>query len=109
MAIPGTAGFIAELHVIIGSYETWGWIILLVSAGMLVTAAYSVRTIGRLFTGPVHSRMRDLQDLQPLELTAAGVLAAGIVLIGIVPRPALDLMAVSIMQLGTAISGFPGS
>ena len=109
MAIPGSAGFIAELHAIIGTYETWGWLILLVSVGMLITAAYSVRTIGRLFTGPVHSRMRDIQDLQPLELTAAGVLAAGIVLLGIIPRPALDLMAVSIAQLSSAISGIPGS
>jgi len=109
MAIPGTAGFIAELHAIIGTYEVWGWLILLVSVGMLITAAYSVRTIGRLFTGPVHSRMRDLQDLRPLELTAAGVLAAGIVLLGIIPRPALDLMAVSIAQLSSVISGIPGS
>jgi len=109
MAIPGTAGFIAELHAIIGTYEVWGWLILLVSIGMLITAAYSVRTIGRLFTGPVHSRMRDIQDLQPLELTAAGVLAAGIVLLGIIPRPALDLMAVSIAQLSTALGGIPGS
>ena len=109
MAIPGSAGFIAELHAIIGTYETWGWLILLVSTGMLITAAYSVRTIGRLFTGPVHSRMRDIQDLQPLELTAAGVLAAGIVLLGITPRPALDLMAASIAQLSGVISGIPGS
>ncbi len=109
MAIPGTAGFIAELHAIIGTYETWGWLVLLVSVGMLITAAYSVRTIGRLFTGPVHNRMRDLQDLQPMELTAAGVLAAGIVLLGIIPRPALDLMAASIAHLSSAISGIPGS
>jgi NADH-quinone oxidoreductase subunit M len=109
MAIPGTAGFIAELHAIIGTYETWGWVVLLVSVGMLITAAYSIRTIGRLFTGPVHSRMRDIQDLRPLELTAAGVLATGIVLLGIVPRPALDLMAASIAQLSGFISGIPGS
>lgn len=108
MAIPGTAGFIAELHAIIGTYEVWGWLILLVSVGMLITAAYSVRTIGRLFTGPVHHRMRDVQDLQPLELTAAGVLAAGIIILGIVPRPALDLIAVSVARLGGAFSGIPG-
>jgi NADH-quinone oxidoreductase subunit M len=109
VAVPGTAGFIAELHAIIGTYEAWGWVVLLVSVGMLITAAYSVRTIGRLFTGPVHSRMRDIQDLRPLELTAAGVLAAGIVLLGIIPRPALDLMAASIAQLSLVISGVPGS
>jgi len=101
MAIPGTAGFIAELHAIIGGFETWGWIILLVSVGMLITAAYSVRTIGRLFTGPVHNRMRHIKDLQPVELTAAGVLATGIIALGIAPRPVLELMAASIMQLST--------
>jgi len=37
------------------------------------------------------------------------VLATGIVLLGIVPRPALDLMAASIAQLSGFISGIPGS
>jgi NADH-quinone oxidoreductase subunit M len=108
MAIPGTAGFIAELHAIIGGFEAWGWTVLLVSIGMLVTAAYSIRTIGRLFTGPVHARMRELQDLKPTELTAAGVLATGIVLLGVAPRPALELMASSISRLGAVFAGMPG-
>jgi NADH-quinone oxidoreductase subunit M len=108
MAIPGTAGFIAELHAIIGGFEAWGWTILLISVGMMVTAAYSVRTIGRLFTGPVHSRMRELQDLQPMELTAAGVLATCIILLGIAPRPALELMAKSISLLSATFTGIQG-
>jgi NADH-quinone oxidoreductase subunit M len=83
--------------------------ILLISVGMMVTAAYSVRTIGRLFTGPVHSRMRELQDLQPMELTAAGVLATGIILLGITPQPALELMASSISHLSAAFTGIQGN
>ncbi|MGB5425440.1 MAG: NADH-quinone oxidoreductase subunit M [Gammaproteobacteria bacterium] len=108
MAIPGTAGFIAELHAIIGGFEAWGWTILLISVGMMVTAAYSVRTIGRLFTGPVHNRMRNIQDLRPLELTAAGVLASGIILLGIAPWPALQLMASSVSQLGAVFAAAQG-
>jgi NADH-quinone oxidoreductase subunit M len=105
MAVPGTAGFIAELHAIVGGFERWGWIILVVSVGMLITAAYSVRTIGRLFTGPVHGRMRQVQDLQPVELTAAGVLAGGIIMLGIMPRPALELVTASVTRLSTAFGG----
>jgi len=108
MAIPGTAGFIAELHAIIGGFEAWGWTILLISVGMMVTAAYSVRTIGRLFTGPVHNRMRNIQDLRPLELTAAGVLASGIILLGIAPWPALQLMARSVSQLAAVFAAAQG-
>ena len=48
--------------------------------------------------------MRDIQDLQAMELTAAGVLATGIILLGIAPRPALELMAASISQLSCASS-----
>jgi NADH-quinone oxidoreductase subunit M len=109
MAIPGTAGFVAELHAIIGGFQAWGWMILIISIGMMVTAAYSIRTIGRLFTGPVHRRMLKLQDLQPMELTAAGVLATCIILLGIAPRPALELMAGAVAQLGAVFAGIPGS
>jgi len=105
MGLPGTAGFIAELHAIIGGFERWGWLMLLVSVGMLISAAYSVRTIGRLFTGPVRPRMRDVQDLRAMEMTAAGVLATGIILLGVAPRPALELMAASIRQLSASFAG----
>jgi NADH-quinone oxidoreductase subunit M len=105
MGVPGTAGFIAELHAIIGGFERWGWLMLLVSVGMLISAAYSVRTIGRLFTGPVRPRMRDVLDLRAMEMTAAGVLAIGIVLLGVAPRPALQLMSASIKQLSANFAG----
>jgi NADH-quinone oxidoreductase subunit M len=108
MAVPGSAGFIAEIHAIVGGFEAWGWLVLLVSLGMMITAAWSIRTIGRLFTGPVRGRMRDLQDLHAGELTAAGVLSAGILLLGIAPRPALDLMAGSVAELSAAFSGISG-
>jgi len=105
MGIPGTAGFIAELHAIIGGFERWGWLILLVSVGMLISAAYSVRTIGRLFTGPVRPRMRNVLDLRAMEMTAAGVLAIGIILLGVAPQPALQLMSASIKQLSANFAG----
>jgi NADH:ubiquinone oxidoreductase subunit 4 (subunit M) len=44
-----------------------------------------------------------------MELTAAGVLATAIILLGIAPRPALELMAKSIAHLGAAFAGIQGS
>ena len=29
MGLPGLAGFVAELHVLIGGFERWGWLMLL--------------------------------------------------------------------------------
>ncbi|GMQ87404.1 MAG: NADH-quinone oxidoreductase subunit M [Gammaproteobacteria bacterium] len=105
MGIPGTAGFIAELHAIIGGFERWGWVVLLVSIGMLISAAYAVRTIGRLFTGPVRPDMRDVQDLRPVEMTAAGILSLGILALGIAPGELLGMMSASVAQLSDAFAG----
>ncbi len=105
MAIPGTAGFIAELHAIIGTFERWGWVALLVSIGMLISAAYAIRTIGRLFTGPVRPDMRDVQDLRATEMAAAGILSLGIVAIGIAPGGLLAMMSASVAQLSDLFAG----
>ncbi len=99
VGMPGTAGFIAELHAIIGGFERWGAWMVLLSLGVLISAAYALRTVGRLFTGPVSQRMQGLPDLSRTELTSAGVLSAGMVLIGVFPAPTLALMAASVDQL----------
>ena len=99
VGMPGTAGFIAELHAIVGGFERWGWAVLLLSLGMLVSAAYSIRTVGRLFTGPVRPQMHGISDLQRSEFAAAATLASGIVLLGLFPSAALQLMSSSVAQL----------
>jgi NADH-quinone oxidoreductase subunit M len=72
---------------------------------MLISAAYAVRTMGRLFTGPVRPRMRDVADLRPTEMAAAGVLAIGIVGCGVAPGSLLALMSASVAQLSALFGG----
>ncbi|HID46812.1 MAG TPA: NADH-quinone oxidoreductase subunit M [Chromatiaceae bacterium] len=105
VALPGTAGFIAELHVLIGGFQQWQWWVLILSVGVLISAAYAVRTVGRLFTGPVRADMQDVLDLQRTETLAASILIAGILLIGIFPAPLLSLLEVSVTQMTTLFAG----
>lgn len=102
VGLPGTAGFVAELHTLIGGFERWGWVMVLLSVGVLVGAAYAVRTVGRLFTGPVRPGMRSLPDLTRSELIAASVLTAGTLLIGCFPAPALELTAATAAHVSAA-------
>ena len=101
VGLPSTAGFVAELHVLIGGFHQWGWIILLLSLGVLITATYSIRTIKHLYTGPVRVDMQQVEDLRPLEMLAAGSLIAGMLLLGFYPMPLLDLIEPSIRQFIT--------
>jgi len=101
VGLPGTAGFIAELHALIGGFQVWGWVVVLLSIGVMISAAYAIRTVGRLFTGPVRPQMSQVQDLRPTEMFAALVLSAGILLLGIFPAGALELMSASVTRVST--------
>lgn len=99
VGMPGTAGFVAELHALIGGFQRWGWIMVILSLGVLISGAYAIRTIGRLFTGPVKKEMQSIHDLRLHEMLAAGVLTFGFVGIGFFPSPVLDLFSASVVQL----------
>lgn len=99
VGFPGTAGFIAELHALVGGFASFGGWAALLSLGVLISAAYAMRTVGRLFTGPVHREMQSVPDLSRTEFAAAAVLSAGILLIGVFPAPLLALMAASVARL----------
>jgi len=102
MGLPGTAGFVAELHTLVGGFERWGWWVLGLALGVLVSTAYALRTLGRLFTGPVSPRMREVADLRGIELAAAGLLSFGVVALGVAPSPALNLVEASAAHLSAA-------
>ncbi|HEY9051392.1 MAG TPA: NADH-quinone oxidoreductase subunit M [Gammaproteobacteria bacterium] len=105
IGLPGTAGFVAELHTLIGGFERWGWVVVILTLGVLISAAYAVRTIGRLFTGPVHCDMNRIPDLKNSEMLTASVLTLGFLAIGFFPAPTLDLMTVSVQELSQSFTG----
>ena len=108
VGMPGTAGFVAELHALIGGFERWGWLVIGLSLGVLISAAYAVRSVTRLFTGPVRPRMEGISDLKSSELLAASVLTFGFLLLGFIPAPALNLMNASVTQLASLFNGIGG-
>lgn len=99
VGLPSTAGFVAELHVLIGGFQQWGWMIVLLSLGVLITATYSIRTVKHLYTGPVRLDMQQVEDLRLLEMVAAGTLIGGTLLLGFYPLPLLTLVDATVQQL----------
>ena len=99
VGLPGTAGFVAELHVMIGGFQHWGWIVVVVlSFGVIISATYSIRTINRLFTGAAKSSMNDINDLRPTEVIAATVLMVGVLTLGLYPTIVLDLITPTVSE-----------
>ena len=104
MGLPGSVGFIAELHALIGGYQQWGGLMVFFSLSILISSAYAMRTIGLLFTGPVKPQMREIEDLRTPELLAAGLLVTGIVLFGLLPEPLIDLSSATLSHMSSLIS-----
>jgi len=103
MGLPGSLSFVAELHALIGGFQQWGGLMVLFSVSILVSAAYAIRTISRLFTGPAKPGMQFLEDMKPAEMLAAGILATGIIVLGLIPDPLIDLSTASIAQMNDLI------
>jgi len=104
VGMPGTAGFIAELHTLIGGFQQWGWLILALSLGIMISAAYAIRTIGRLFTGPSREEMSHVTDLRNAEMLAAGLLTTGTIVLGVFPALLLQYITPSVASLSRLFS-----
>ena len=104
MGLPGSIGFIAELNALIGGFQQWGGLMVFFSLSLLISAAYSMRTISLLLTGPVKPKMLHIADLNTTELLAAGLLVSCTILFGLMPAMLIDLSAATITQINHQIS-----
>ena len=98
IGLPGSAGFIAELHALVGGFARWGGWVLIVCVGMLVGAAYGLRVIGRLCMRGLPAQ--EIADMTRTETVAAAILGLGIVALGVWPAPLLDLVSGSVDRVG---------
>ncbi len=92
LGLPGTAGFVAELLVFLGAYETGHlWWTIPAVLGAFFTAVYVLRAARSIFWGPPKTaEFPHLEDARGPEWVALVLLGAAIVLFGVWPALALD-------------------
>ena len=99
MGLPGFAGFIAEFHVIVGAFKEFGLSVLLISAGVLLTATYSLRVIASLFTGSPNPQYANMDDLNTTETATTVPLVGLLLVLGILPGIALVFVNPTIAEI----------
>ena len=102
IGLPGSAGFIAELHVLVGGFGQWGGWMLIVCLGALIGAAYGLRVMTTI--GSSGKKMA-VVDMTRTELTAAVVLALAILWLGLWPSPLLELVSGNVAEFGKLMGG----
>ncbi len=91
--LPGTSGFVGEFMVILAAFQDDFWIALLAAFTLIIGAAYTLWLVKRVIFGKVESqKVAKMQDLNIREWIVLGTFAAGVLAIGIYPKPLVDLM-----------------
>jgi len=91
LGLPGFSGFIAEFQIFTGSIATAA-VTAIALLGILVTAALFLRALQQVFTGPTRGSSIGFADLRRHEVVAAALLMALAMLLGVFPRPLLDII-----------------
>lgn len=86
MGMPGFSGFIAEFPIFMGVWRTYPWVAIIGVVSIVVTAAYILRAIGKVFFGDLPAELEGhMHDIKPSEKLALGILALILVGIGLFP------------------------
>jgi NADH-quinone oxidoreductase subunit M len=98
--LPGTAGFVGEWMVILGTVKVNFWIAALAATTLVFGAAYTLWMVKRVYFGDVaNDDVRTLADINAREMLALGLLAAATLYMGLHPKPFTDAMNVSVIEL----------
>jgi NADH-quinone oxidoreductase subunit M len=98
--LPGTAGFVGEWMVILGSVKVNFWIGMAAASALIFGAAYSLWMFKRVYLGPVaNDHVKHLKDINAREFLFLSLLAIAVLYMGVYPKPFTDVMDVSVTEL----------
>lgn len=98
--LPGTAGFVGEWMVILGSVKVNFWIGMAAASALIFGAAYSLWMFKRVYLGPVaNNHVKHLKDINAREFLFLSLLAIAVLYMGLYPKPFTDVMDVSVAEL----------
>ncbi|MFT4193882.1 NADH-quinone oxidoreductase subunit M [Ottowia sp.] len=98
--MPGTAGFVGEWMVILGTVKASFWLGLLAATALISGAAYTLWMFKRVYLGPVaNDHVRELTDINGRECLMLALLAVAVLWMGLFPKPITDVMDASVANL----------
>lgn len=105
MGLPSTSGFVAELLVYVGVIVRIPWLAAIAFVGVVVTAAYLIRMLGRILLGEPSEAILTLTNPSPVRLAPMGILATTIMVVGLFPAAMYDTINSGITPLLAKLTG----
>ena len=102
VGLPGTSGFVGEMLVLVGAWQSATWVAFLAATGLVLGAAYMLWLYRRVVFGKAVKRsVIDMPRLEGRETFIFVPLAILVIWFGVYPSTLLDVMSVSINDVLT--------
>ncbi|MCB9897860.1 MAG: NADH-quinone oxidoreductase subunit M [Planctomycetes bacterium] len=99
LGLPGMSGFVSEFLVLTGSWDKFPILTSIAVIGIVITAAFLLWTLQRVFLGPLNEKYKDMPDVNGREIFTLAPLAFLCILLGVVPMLLLGHMDATLEQL----------
>jgi NADH-quinone oxidoreductase subunit M len=99
VGLPLTNGFVGEFMMLKGAYEVSPWIAAVAGLTIIFSAVYMFRAYQASMLGELNPALENFEDLKPSETAVLGIIAVLVLVIGIYPKPLLDLTEPSIAEI----------
>ncbi|MGA9377146.1 MAG: NADH-quinone oxidoreductase subunit M [Mycobacterium sp.] len=103
LSLPGLAPFISEFLVLIGTFTRFPVLAVIAASALVLSAIYILWAYQRMMTGPVTAGNESVRDLIPRELVVVAPLIALLLVLGVYPKPALDVINPAVTHTMTTI------
>ena len=104
LSLPGLAPFISEFLVLIGTFTRYPVFAVFAATALVLSAVYILWMYQRMMTGPVKDGNDRLRDLLPREIVVVAPLIALLLVLGVYPKPALDVINPAVSHTLTTIN-----
>jgi NADH-quinone oxidoreductase subunit M len=105
LGLPGLSGFVSELMVFLGVFRDYPVLGMLGVVGAAITAVYILRLLGKVFFGPLSPQWENVRDATRLEGFSMGILVVFLLVVGLYPRPWMDLINSGVVPILERVAG----
>lgn len=92
LGLPGLSGFVSEFLSLLGAFNVFKVITIISVSGIVITAGYFLFMIQRILLGPLNSKWEKIEEINTLELVTLVPLMIIVVVLGVYPKLALDII-----------------
>lgn len=85
LGLPGLSGFVSEFMVFVGAFKIFPVITALAISGVVITAAYFLRMIQKMFLGQFNTKWENLVEISGQEIFTITPLAILMIMVGVYP------------------------